>query len=192
MNAVLSLKNTGSYQSRETTRDYLLLLIFTGLRREEAASLKWSDIDFQAKTLTARDTKNHLDHTLPLSDYLLELLANRHDNKVSEYVFPGTGIKGYIAEPRKIMKRVTLESGVEFTIHDLRRTFTTIADSLDTPAYALKRLINHKSTNDVTEGYIINEVERLRAHMQKITDHILKCADLRKSAEIVPFSLKVA
>ena len=58
-------------------------------------------------------------------------------------------------------------------LHDLRRTFITIAESLDIPAYALKRLLNHKTANDVTAGYIITDVERLRRPMQQITDHIL-------------------
>jgi Arm DNA-binding domain len=34
-------------------RDYLLLMITTGLRRNEAATLRWDDVDFDARTLTA-------------------------------------------------------------------------------------------------------------------------------------------
>ena len=30
-------------------RDYLLLVLFTGLRKNEAAQLKWSDIDLKAQ-----------------------------------------------------------------------------------------------------------------------------------------------
>jgi len=63
-------------------------------------------------------------------------------------------------------------SGVECTLHDLRRTFITIAESLDIPGYALKRLLNHKDPNDVTAGYIVSDVGRLRGPMQKITDFI--------------------
>jgi hypothetical protein len=48
-----------------------------------------------------------------------------------------------------------------------------VAERLDVPAYALKRLLNHKSPNDVTAGYIIMDIERLRAPMQRITDHIV-------------------
>ncbi len=72
------------------------------------------------------------------------------------------------------MKEVVALSGVEFTPHDLRRTFVTIAESLDIPAYALKRFMNHKSNGDVTAGYIVLSVERLRKPMQAITDHILE------------------
>lgn len=83
------------------------------------------------------------------------------------------------------MAQVTKSSGVHFTIHDLRRTFITIAESLDIPAYALKRLMNHKMSNDVTAGYIIVDVERLRKPMQLITDYILKCMEVIASAEVI-------
>ena len=61
-----------------------------------------------------------------------------------------------------------------FTIHDLRRTFITIAESLDISAYAVKRLVNHKMTNDVTAGYIVSDVERLRNPMECIATNLLK------------------
>jgi integrase len=159
-------------------RDYLLLVIFTGLRRNEAAELKWQDIDLKAKTLTILDTKNHQSHILPLTDFLYVLLARRSEDSKSEYVFPGTGKHGFIIEPRKQMAKVIKTSGVSFTLHDLRRTFTTIAESLDISAYAIKRLINHKMNNDITSGYIVNDVERLRKPMQQITDYILKNIEL--------------
>lgn len=157
-----------------TLRDYLLLILFTGLRRQEAAKLKWQHIDFKAKTLTIFNTKNHNDHTLPLSDYLYELLARRKQSAINDYVFPGTGKEGYLIEPRKQMAKVTQLSGVEFTVHDLRRTFITIAESLDIAAYSLKKLLNHKMNGDVTAGYIVGDVERLRKPMQLIADYILQ------------------
>ena len=159
--------------TNDTLRDYLLLLLFTGLRKNEAAQLKWTDVDLKAKTLTIVDTKNRQPHTLPLSDYLFELLVRRQQAAHSEYVFPSTGKGGYIVEPRKQTAKVTQDSGVAFTIHDLRRTFITLAESLDISAYAVKRLINHKMTNDVTAGYIVSDVERLRKPMQLITNHLL-------------------
>ena len=132
-----------------------------------------------------RDTKNHSDHTLPLSDYLFDLLTQRKAGAAGEYVFPGTGAGGYIVEPRKQMARVTEASGVAFTVHDLRRTFITIAESLDIPAYALKRLLNHANGADVTAGYIVASTERLREPMQKITDFVLKSAGIKETAEVI-------
>lgn len=166
-NGVMQLEN-------KTLRDYLLLILFTGLRRQEAAKLKWERVDLKARTITILDTKNHQDHVLPLSDFLYSLLEQRKQEATSDYVFPGTGKYGYIIEPRRQMSKVFESSGIQSTIHDLRRTFITIAESLDIPAYALKRLLNHKMTNDVTAGYIVSDVERLRKPMQLISDYILQ------------------
>jgi len=163
----------------KTLRDYLLLILFTGLRRQEAARLKWEDVDFKAKTLTAVDTKNKQPHTLPLSNYLYDLLVSRKQNSISDFVFPGTGKDGYIIEPRKQMAKVIEASNVQFTVHDLRRTFITIAERLDISSYALKRLLNHKMSGDVTAGYIVSDVERLRVPMQVITEHMLKMINIK-------------
>ena len=40
-------------------------------------------------------------------------------------------------------------------------------------------------SNDVTAGYIVADVERLRKPMQLITDYILKCMGVVKSADII-------
>jgi integrase len=169
----------------EVLRDYLLLILLTGLRRQEAATLRWDQVDLTDKTLTVLDTKNHESHTLPLSNYLYELLLSRSQRKINDYVFPGTGAAGYIIEPRKQMANVTKSSGIHFTVHDLRRTFITIAEGLDVSAYALKRLMNHKMNGDITAGYIVTDVERLRKPMQQITDYFLKCMGVQPSAPIL-------
>ncbi len=161
-NATMQLNN-------ETTRDYLHLVLFTGLRRSEASRLQWNNIDFKDKTLTITETKNHQVHTLPLSDFLYDLLKRRYEDKESPYVFPSDSERGYLIEPRTAVKRVSELSGVSFTLHDLRRTFITIAESLDIPAYALKGLLNHKDPNDVTAGYIIQDISRLREPMEKVS-----------------------
>lgn len=167
--AVLSLSN-------EVARDYFLTILLTGLRRTEAMNLTWSDVDLKGKTLKVRDTKNHRDHTLPLSDYLLNILKARKASATGEYVFESS--KGRMQNLRYAQEAVTIDSGVKFTIHDLRRTFATIADSLDIPGYTVKMLLNHKMNGDVTAGYIIADVERLREPIKKITSYILKQAEI--------------
>jgi integrase len=67
----MNIKNDSLGKNRETIRDYLLLVLFTGLRKEEAACLTWANVDLKTKTLKVNDTKNHLDHTLPLSIFSL-------------------------------------------------------------------------------------------------------------------------
>jgi integrase len=166
-------------------RDYFLSVLLTGMRREEALNLQWSEVDFMGRTLTVLDPKNHQDHTLPLTDYLFDLLARRKVVSVSEWVFADS-VGRRISNFRYAQAAIEKESGVTFCIHDLRRTFATIAESLDIPGYALKRLLNHANGGDVTAGYIVASTERLREPMQKITDYVLKAAGLKSTAEVVP------
>jgi integrase len=183
--AVLALKADPEKREACAIADWLLVTILTGLRRNEGLQLKWSDVDLANKTLTARDTKNRSDHTLPLSDYLFDLLASRRQAEPEAvYVFSSYGDGGHLVDPRKPLERIAKESEVSFTPHDLRRTFITIAESLDIPAYALKRLLNHKMNGDITAGYIMTDVERQRRPMQQITDFFLKASGLRPSARV--------
>lgn len=160
--AVIGLEN-------ETVRDYLLFLLFTGLRKNEAAELLWENVDLKGATILIPDPKNRTPHMLPLTDFLLAMLKRRWSNRQNEYVFPGQGEKyRYIRDVRHHMDLVTESSKVKFMLHDLRRTFLTIADAQDLSAYAIKKLANHKMATDVTAGYIVSDVERLRDPMNKI------------------------
>jgi integrase len=183
----LSLDDGSNY---ETARDYLLMLILTGMRKTEAAKLLWDNVDFQHRTLKIVDTKNSKPHTLPLSQYLYDLLENRYAMRTQErFVFPSEVTKtGYVADLRRFVGIVRGRSSVFFTLHDIRRTFITAAEGQDISVYALKRMVNHSTKNsDVTDGYIITDVERLRKPMQQITDYMLKAAGIKESAQIVSF-----
>jgi hypothetical protein len=45
---------------------------------------------------------------------------------------------------------------------------------LEVPHFALKKLANQVSRQDVTSGYIVVTVERIRIYMDRISDHFLK------------------
>src|SRR5699024_749910 len=90
----------------------------------------------------------------------------------------------YITEPRPQMKHVVMESGVGFHLHDLRRTFITIAERLDLSASVLSRLANHQLGHPLTRDSLVSDIERLRAPKQKITDYILSVAEVRPSATV--------
>lgn len=180
-----------NFNSIETSvRYYLILLLFTGLRKEEAAQLVWADarsrdkavaktehiLDLKNKTIFIPDPKNSVEHWLPLPDYLYDLFKENRIRNSSRYVFPGAGSSGsYIKEPRKVMDKIIKETGIKFTLHDLRRTFTSIANEAGVPVYTLKRLLNHKSGgSDVTAGYVISDLNYLKEPMQKIAHYILE------------------
>lgn len=176
--------------NREMVRDFFLLLLFTGLRKLEAAKLKWSDIDFIGKTLYVSDTKNGKPLTLPLSDFIFELLQNRRKKvEGSGYIFSTPGKLGYFVNPTYECKKVIAECGIEFSSHDLRRTFITVGARLVT-GYELKMLVNHAMGSDVTHGYIIVDEENLRKPMQIITNTLLRLCHGEKGNVIPLISAK--
>ncbi len=173
--AVNSLKNINY-------RDLFLLVVFTGLRKSEALQIKWENIDFENRTFIIPDTKNGEALILPMSDFVHDLLKQRSGiSEYSVYVFPGKGAGGYFKEPKKGVYKVREATGIDFTVHDLRRTFITIAEGLNLGGYAVKRLVNHKMSNDVTAGYIVKNVDRLREPVQDIANYILEVCDGREA-----------
>jgi integrase len=190
--AVMSLEE-------ESRRDLLIFLLFTGLRKGEAISLKWNDVDLDNGTVLIRDTKNRQPHMLPLSDYLQTLLERRSRSKNNNnYVFPGE-MGGRMSDPRPQVEEICTNTGITFTPHDLRRTFATVAESLDLSWKTVKALLNHKMEDDVTAGYVVSEAERLRSAMQTITDTLLSIVEHKKSepgaqrkkgSKVVPISAR--
>jgi integrase len=84
-------------------------------------------------------------------------------------------------ESRLKQKNNNLIDGVSFTIHDLRRTFASSISGTVVGGYELKRLLNHALGNDdVTAGYVIHSMDKLRSIMQECTDHILMLCGQKK------------
>ena len=164
--AVLNLEN-------ENAKVYLLLLLHTGLRDQDVRFLEWKDVDFKNDCFVARDTKNHTDFTAYIASqikpYLRGLYEKTGDGK---YVFPGNTQNGVMGIPRKPIAQVCKETGIEFSSHDLKRTFLTIGEAALIPFSLLKALANHKTDNDVTGGYINPEANTIKQATWKIADYI--------------------
>jgi len=159
----------------DVTRHILLVALFTGMRRGEVMQLRWENIDLIGRRLHLPHTKNGEPLELPLCDFLVELFTERQGlTGNSLWVFPGIGKTGHFVEIKKALRRVSKASGVTFTMHDLRRTFITIVESLDVPYYALKRMLNHGADGDVTGGYIVIDSERLRGPVEQVAERILE------------------
>lgn len=157
----------------DVARDYLILLLFTGMRRNEAATLTWDDVDLDNKTMRipAQRTKSKRELRLPLTDVVFDMLAARRALGRTSFVFPARGVRGHIAEPKFPLDLVAKACGIRVSVHDLRRTFITIAESVGLDGYALRALVNH-SIGDVTGGYIQMNPERLREPAQRVADKL--------------------
>jgi integrase len=159
----------------DTIKDYCIFILLTGCREQEAARLTWQNVDLSNSTVTFSQTKNHRIHILPCGQWLTKILTKRKEGSKGEYVFPAQNKYGHLKYHRKNIEALNSLSGIEFTLHDLRRTFASIVNhqlSKSFSLYTIKRLLNH-SGNDVTSGYIQFGIDDLREPMQLIENFVL-------------------
>jgi len=164
--AVNQLKN-------RKARVFLFMALYMGARRGELLKLRWQDVSIELEKITFPDTKNGLDHELPIPSFIMHQLKDLHDETGdSAWVFAGAKPGKPMVTPAGPIRQVRQLSGVEFSPHDCRRTFATIAEAAGMPETMIKRLLNHVTSNDVTGGYIITEEHTLRGAINKIASYI--------------------
>jgi integrase len=121
------------------------LLILTGCRRDEIGSLRWSEIDLDAGTLTipAERSKNGKAHCLTLPPMVLDILRAIPRRDGRDYVFGqrGGGFSRWSWHTDAL--RELLGEMPAFTLHDLRRTFRTGLGRLGIPSHIAELAINH-------------------------------------------------
>lgn len=178
MRAIDSLASTAH-------RRYLLLLLYTGIRRTEGLTLEWPNVNLDPSPrggyFVVEDTKNGLDHVVPMSSpvrvLFTALWADR--GRASPWVFPSAygACTGPLRAPRRAIAWVAEAAEVEFTAHDLRRTFASVAHACGLDPLTIKRAMNHKA-RDITERYIQTRADRLREPMEEIAQYIRQaCLD---------------
>lgn len=130
------------------------LMLFTGLRKNEALRLNWSDIQVihDIPCIVIEDTKNHRPHYIPVTEHV-QIILDKSLN-TSDFIFPSPQRSGRcLQDVRPTLKRLTKLINMEFKCHDLRRTFATRASEVGIDYLMIKRMLNHKS-NDITGQYI--------------------------------------
>lgn len=183
----------------EPTYIGITLLIILGLRKMELFSAKWVDVDLKRQYfhLYEDNTKTKKSLAVPLPNDLLPLFGRLKElSKGSEYVFPARkrSSRGYISDDtinhsladlfgKVISKRKPSENvlgqagGMEFVVHDLRRTCRTLMTSLKVRQEVAEKALNHNASNIVK---IYNRYEykqeRKEAH-EKVARLILPMAD---------------
>jgi integrase len=127
---------------------YFRLLLLTGQRLGEVAGAKWGefDIDKRIWTIPGERAKNGRAHLVHLSDEAVATLKSVPRIDERELVFTTTGttpISGF----SKAKQALDQASGVtNWRIHDLRRTFATVATGeLGIEPVVVDKILNHSS-----------------------------------------------
>jgi integrase len=131
------------------------LLILTGCRREEIGGLRWSEIklDFDPKTKTWTGTmtipgersKNHREHTLPLSAMALEIIRSIPRRDGCDFLFGarGEGFKIWAHGKRALL--ATTGAMESWRLHDTRHTVSTGMHELGIDPHIVESVLNHVS-----------------------------------------------
>lgn len=183
-------RNVTASVTMKTAADAMLLCLFTGLRRSAALQIQWEHIDWTARTITipAKHDKAGQLRTLPMSTFVHDLL---HERKLAPlvdrvYVFPGDSTGQPLQEPKRAIAKVVAKTGVSFSMHTLRRTFSTTASKRELgpiSPHIVKHLMHHSLGRDVTENHYLSvELDDLRQPMQLISDYLCDKIGIEKKA----------
>ena len=96
-----------------------------------------------------------------------------------EWVFPARSRRakqGHYLDSKAILDGLRKTAAIEeLRTHDLRRTFSTVAEEMASYA-VLKRMLNHRAISDVTGRYPKVDPERLMEEMARVERAILGAA----------------
>ncbi len=170
------VKLMSAEQIKDTQGDFILFLLQTGLRLNEARTIKWSDIDWQQYYILITETKNKRPHVIPMTPLIKDMLVRRQKagNYHNEWVFPNRFGTGHLVDYRKTLDKIITKAGITTVrAHDLRRTFSTILDNLGINEADIKALMNH-ADNSVTRKHYLQErnLEAKRKNLWEIGKYL--------------------
>ena len=121
------------------------LLILTGQRRGEIAGLRRSWISDCAITFPEGFCKNKREHRIPIGELTHQIIANIPDGH--ELLFPARGkpkqpFNGWSKAKREFDEPLEIAS---YTLHDLRRTYSSSLAKFGVPIHVTEKLLNHVS-----------------------------------------------
>jgi integrase len=108
--------------------------------------MRWDELNLEAGEwlLSGHRTKNKRPHVVPIVGQSHALLRSLEKNRVDPlFVFPGRRKERPISNPQKQLSRIKRNSGVNFRIHDLRRTCATNLGRLKVPRLIIAKILNH-------------------------------------------------
>jgi len=158
-------------------RDFVMvaLLYATGIRREELANIRLSDIDFGRGTITVLGKGNKV-RSVPLGDRTQEDLTGYLESRSSFVSTTGAqsdalllnryGRALGVRSIDRLVKKFGLGEGVEFTPHTLRHSFATHLLENGADLMLIKEILGHSSLS-TTQKYTHVTAETMKAVYHK-------------------------
>lgn len=157
-----------------------------GEKKYDYEPIRVRDVNLETGRILLIDTKNRSNHLLLLSREALAIAKEACEGREPEEpLFP-------ITDARKTLAWINKQAGTTVQGHDMRATFTTIAEELVSGG-VLKRMINHVTNGDVTLGHYVGKGEaQLRAGWQTVADFIGNAAAEETARRATPDAMPAA
>ena len=174
-------------ETNEVIRDYILLSLLTGARRDNVLSMRWTEISVSRAEWQIPRTKNGTAQTVALSAEVVVILERRAQEAArgAVFVFPGDGISGHLVEPKKGWERVLARAGIEdLRIHDLRRTLGSWQAKTGASLAIIGKSLHHKNTQ-TTQIYAQLDLDPVREAVARATTAMLEAAETEPRGEVL-------
>ena len=164
------------------------LALLTGMRRGELSGLRCDDIKSDRIVLDAQHTKTGACHEVPLTDLMRDALS-RQPRASSNLVFPSSRTGSRISGWTKLVRALVRSSGVNFTLHDLRRTCRTLMSRLNVSEDIAELSIGHQRA-DLIARYNLDQAWLKRvAAFKRVSVHVVTVTS-SGSGNVVPLSAR--
>jgi integrase len=152
-------------------RPIIYCAIYTGFRKQNILGLKWSNIDWETKTITIRVKDRTRPggrvHSIPMSRPLEDLLLKT--KREGEYVFLFDGQK--IKDIKTAWHATLRRAGVRYRkFHDLRHTTATMLLAKGTDPATLSKILGHSNINTTIKYYAAVLDEGKRAALDSLSN----------------------
>jgi integrase len=172
------VRELGEEANRPSVYPLIATLLYTGIRRGEAAGLRWADVDLDRRMLTVRRsydgmTKSSKHRSVPMPPELVTIVKayKLADPYKGALVFPGDD--GEMRSPNEKLQAV-LHDALEdlgmprIRVHDLRHAFASFFVMGGGDIFTLQRILGHSTPQLVSDTYghlsptfLANQVDRI-------------------------------
>jgi len=186
------LRELASDPKHSAAADWACLILTTGLRARESATLEWPNVDLDAKTMTFASelTKTHAKLTLPISASLHDILSARKPKDATGYVFAYPSKRGHIWPDTSTATwdEISRIAGTPTGRHSLRRTCEDIAVECKIDSDVRRMVLNHVG-HDVHSRHYSNNRRALPAAIEAIAAWVTMQGKIAAGANVVSLPL---
>src|SRR5262249_39986519 len=129
--------------------------------------------------------KTGAQHEVPLTPLMRAVIAGA-PVATSKLLFPSTVTGGRIKGWTKLVAKLQQASGVDFRLHDLRRTTRTLMSQLHVPEDIAELAIGHVRADLVARYNKDTAWEGRRDAFTRVSDHIAALIGTREGAAVIP------